>query len=84
LGARITQTVTVGKEHWDAFLAEFSLFVQKYELLLGQLDLSKTRLDGIKEKTQLQIEGSRDALHQVRAALDKLSDETEEELSESD
>jgi len=78
------QTVTVVKEHWDAFLAEFSLFAQKYELLLGQLDLARGKLEGFKEKTQLQIEGSRDALHQVRAALDRLSDEAEEELSESD
>jgi ElaB/YqjD/DUF883 family membrane-anchored ribosome-binding protein len=76
------ETVTVSKKEWDAFLAEFSRFVQKYELLLSQLDLAQTKLEGFKEKAQLQIDGSREALNQVRAALDRLSDEAEEELDE--
>ena len=80
----LEQKVTVRKDDWDSFLADFSSFVQKYEILLTQLVLAQSKVEGFKEKTQLQIDGSRQALNQIRAALDKLSNETEEELNEPD
>jgi hypothetical protein len=78
------QKITVTKDDWDSFIADFSSFVQKYEILLTQLVLAQSKVEGFKEETQLQIDGSRQALNQIRAALDKLSSETEEELNEPD
>jgi hypothetical protein len=78
------QKVTFSKEEWDAFLADFSKFVQKYEILMTQLVLAQSKVEGFKEKTQLQIDGSRQAINQVRTAIDRLSNETEEELNEPD
>ena len=39
--------VTVSKSEWDSFLDEFTNLVQKYELVLAQLNLARTRIEGL-------------------------------------
>ncbi len=65
-------------------MAEFSELVQKYQLILSQLDLARTKVEGLRERTEQQIAKSGETLRQVRAALERLCDETEEELVESE
>ncbi len=65
-------------------MAEFSELVQKYQLILSQLDLARTKVEGLRERTEQQIAKSGETLRQVRVALDRLCNETEEELVESE
>ena len=76
--------VTVSKSEWDSFLDEFTNLVQKYELILAQLNLARTRIEGLNEKTRQQIATSGEALRQIDAAVERLCDETEDELNEQD
>jgi hypothetical protein len=76
--------VSVSKSEWEAFLAEHTRLVQKYELVLGQLELARTKIAGLREKTEQQIAKSGEALHQVKSVLDKLREEAERELDESE
>ena len=72
----------LNRNEWEAFLSEFSELAKKYELILGQLDLAQTRMEGLREKTKQQVAKSGEALRQVSGAVNKLCDETEETLSE--
>jgi len=72
----------LNRNEWEAFLSEFSELTKKYELLLSELDLSRTKIEGLQEKTKQQVAKSGEALRQVRGAVDKLCDETEEMLNE--
>jgi len=72
--------VTVSKNEWNAFLEDYSKLVQKYELLLSQLDLARTRIEGLHERTEQQMAKSGETLRQVKSALDRLCEETERQL----
>jgi hypothetical protein len=72
----------LNRNEWEAFLSDFSDLTKKFELILGQLDLAQTKTEGLREKTKQQVAKSGEALRQVRSALDKLCDETEERLHE--
>ena len=74
--------VTVSRNEWDAFLADHSKLLRKYELLLGHVSLARTKLEGIREKTEQQMARSGETLRQVKMALDRLCEETERELFE--
>ena len=74
--------VTVSRNEWDAFLADHSKLLQKYELLLSHVSLARTKLEGIREKTEQQMARSGETLRQVKMALDRLCEETERELFE--
>lgn len=76
--------VSVSRHEWDAFLADHSKLVQRYELLLSHLDLARTRIQGLHEKNEQQMAKSSETLRQVRTALDRLCEETEERLLESE
>ena len=76
--------VSVSKSEWEAFLAENSKLLQKYELLLGQLEVARTKMAGLQEKTTQQMAKSGDTLRQVKNILDKLCEETERQLLESE
>jgi len=76
--------VSVSRNEWDAFLADHSKLIQKYELLLSNLDLARTRIQGLHEKTEQQMAKSGETLRQVTAALNRLCEETENELLESE
>jgi hypothetical protein len=76
--------VTVSKNEWEAFLADHSKLIQNYELLLTQLRIVRTKIEGIREKTEQQMVKSGETLRQVKRALDRLSEETERELLESE
>lgn len=77
-------TVAVSSGEWDSFLSEFSKLVQKYELVLSHLDLARSRIEGLQEKTEQQMAKSGETLRQVKGALDRLCEETEAELIESE
>jgi uncharacterized protein YutD len=74
----------VSKSEWDSFLDEFTNLTQKYELIVAQLNLTRTRIEGLNEKTQQQIATSGEALRQIEVAVERLCDETEDELNEQD
>ena len=76
--------VNVSREEWDGFLSDHSKLMQKYELLLSHLDLARTRIQGLHEKTEQQMAKSSETLRQVRSALDRLCDDTERQLDESE
>lgn len=76
--------VSVSKSEWEAFLADHSKLVQRYELLLSQLDVARTRIEGLREKTEQQMAKSGETLRQVKSVLDKLCEETERQLLESE
>jgi hypothetical protein len=76
--------VSVSKREWEAFLADHSRLVQKYELLLGQLEVARTKIAGLQERSVQQIMKSGDTLRQVKSILDKLCEETERQLLESE
>lgn len=78
----MSPVVAVSKNEWEAFLADYSKLVQKYELLLGHISLARTKLEGIREKTEQQMGRSGETLRQVKMALDRLCEETERELFE--
>lgn len=75
--------VTVSKSEWEAFLAEHSKLVQKYEMLLGQLEKARTEIAGLQERTDQQMAKSGETLRQVKTVLDKLCEETESQLLET-
>jgi hypothetical protein len=74
--------VTISRGEWDAFLADHTRLVQKYELLLTQARLARTRIEGIRERTEQQMAKSGETLRQVKSALDRLCEETERQLLE--
>ena len=76
--------VSISKSEWEAFLTEHSKLVQRYELLLGQLEVARTKIAGLQERTAQQVTKSGDALRQVKNILDKLCEETERQLLESE
>jgi hypothetical protein len=76
--------VSISKSEWEAFLTENSKLVQKYELLLSQLEVPRTKITGLQERTAQQVTKSGDALRQVKNILDKLCEETERQLLESE
>jgi len=76
--------VSVSRNEWDAFLSDHSRLLQKYELLLSHLDLARTRIQGLHEKSEQQMAKSGETLRQVRTALNRLCEETERELLESE
>jgi len=78
----LDSVISVSRSEWESFLAEFSELVQKYQLILSQLDLARTKIEGLREKTEQHIAKSGETLRQVRAALESLCDQTEEELVE--
>lgn len=80
----MVSVVGVSKSEWDQFLSEFSKLEQKYELVLSHLDLVRTRIEGLRERTEQQMVKSGEALRQVRSSLDHLSEETERVLLESE
>jgi len=80
----LVSVVGVSKSEWDQFLSEFSKLEQKYELVLSHLDLVRTRIEGLRERTEQQMVKSGEALRQVRSSLDHLSEETERVLLESE
>lgn len=63
-------------------MSEFSELAKEYALLLSQLDLVQTRMEGLREKTNQQVAKSGEALRQVMVAVEKLCDKTEEILNE--
>jgi ElaB/YqjD/DUF883 family membrane-anchored ribosome-binding protein len=73
----------LNKNEWEAFLSEFSELTHSYELVLVELDLAQTKIEGLHEKTRQQVAKSGEALRQVRGAVEKRCDETEEILNES-
>ena len=76
--------VSISKVEWEAFLAENSKLVQKHKLVLSELELAKTRMIGLQEKIEQQIAKSSEALRQINDVLDRLSEETERDLNESE
>jgi len=76
--------VSISKSELEAFLAENSKLIQKYELLLAQLEVARTKIAGLQERTAQQVTKSGDALRQVKNILDKLCEETERQLLESE
>jgi hypothetical protein len=76
--------VTVSKGEWEAFLTDHSRLVRKYELLLSNIELARTKMEGIREKTEQQMAKSGETLRQVKRALDRLCEETETQLVESE
>lgn len=76
--------ISVSRTEWESFLAGFSELVQKYQVVLNQLDLARTKIEGLREKAEQQIAKTGETLRQVTAALERLCEETEEELVESE
>lgn len=72
----------LNRNEWEAFMSEFSELAKEYALLLSQLDLVQTRMEGLREKTNQQVAKSGEALRQVMVAVEKLCDKTEEILNE--
>ena len=75
--------VSASRSEWDSFFADHSKLVQKYELLLSHLALARTRIEGLRERTEQQMAKSGETLRQVKTTLDRLCEETERELLES-
>ena len=80
----MSSVVSASANEWRSFLADFGIFVQKFELVLSQLDLARTRIEGLRERTEQQEVRSGETLRQVEAALHRICDETEVELVESE
>lgn len=76
--------VIVSRGEWEAFLSEHSKLIQKFQLLLDSLDLARTRAEGLREKTTQQMARSAETLRQTRIALDRICEETEAKLLESE
>jgi len=79
----LAPVVTVSRRDWDEFLADFSTFVKRYELLLGRLDVARIKIEGMRERADQQMRQSGETLRQVRSAIDRVCDETETLLLES-
>jgi hypothetical protein len=47
--------VRVSRGEWDAFLADHSKLIQRYELLLVQLDNARQEIQGLREKEETQM-----------------------------
>lgn len=80
----VSAVVGVSRTEWDTFLSEFAALAQKYEFILAQLDLFRVRLEGLKERTDQQMAKSGEALRQVKMSLDRLCEETEGVLLETE
>jgi uncharacterized protein YutD len=78
----MSDLVKFSRNEWEEFLSEFSELVRKYKLILTQLDLAQTRIEGLHERNRTQIAKSGEALLQVRAAVEKLCEKTEGVLNE--
>ena len=76
--------VSVSRREWDAFLSEHSRLIQRFQLLLDSLDLARTKIEGLHERTGQQMAQSSQTLHQTRLALDKMCEETERKLLETE
>jgi len=76
--------VAVSRTEWDAFLADHSKLMQKYEVVLSRLDLAQTRIRRLRERTEQQMAKSGETVRQVRMALDSLCEETGRQLLESE
>jgi hypothetical protein len=74
--------VSVSRTEWEGFLADYSKLIQKYELLLSHLSVARTKIEGMRERTEQQMSKSSESLRQVRMALDRLCEETERVLLE--
>jgi hypothetical protein len=73
----LRSVLQVKRNDWEAFLKEFSKFAEKYELLLGVLDLAeaKRKTQGQRMKEQMKTMG------RVQVAIEKLCKETEDALN---
>lgn len=75
--------VMVSRSEWDAFLSEHSRLIQKFQLLLDSIDVARTRIEGLRERTEQQMAKSGETLRQIKTTLDRLCEETERQLLES-
>ncbi|HUK28636.1 MAG TPA: hypothetical protein VLV31_09445 [Candidatus Acidoferrales bacterium] len=76
--------VKFSRSEWEAFFSEFSELVRRYQTLVTQLDVARSRIEGFQEKNKAQIEKSVEALSQVKLAVEKLCNRTEEVLNETE
>jgi hypothetical protein len=53
--------VSVSRSEWDSFLADHSKLLERYELLLTQLDAARQELGNLRVEEQTRIEASRAA-----------------------
>jgi hypothetical protein len=65
---------------WEAFRADYSKLLQKYELLLGQLEVARTKMAGSEEGTDQQMAKSGETLGGVKKVLDRLCSAIRSEL----
>ena len=76
--------VSVSRKEWDAFFADHSRLIERYQLLLSRLEAARTAIQSLNEKTQQQMAKSGETLKQLTNVLDKLCEETEGQLLGSD
>lgn len=74
--------VRVNKNEWEAFLSDFAELSKKYEQVLTELDLTKTKMKNHEEKMNQQISKNKQSLRQVRESIDHLCKTTEALLNE--
>lgn len=77
----MSSVLQVNRSEWESFLAEFSELAKKYELVLSRLDLAEGKSEGWDEKVRSQAQEGKEKLVQVRSAIEKLCDQTEETLN---
>lgn len=75
--------VSVSRSEWESFLSDYSKLVQKYQLLLSHASLARTKLEGLRERIEQQMGRSGETLRQVKTVMDRLCEETEGQLLES-
>ena len=83
-GNEMEPVVSVSRKEWEAFFADHSKLVERYQLLLSKLEAARTTIQGLNEKAQQQMVKSGETLKQLTIVLDKLCEETEGQLPGSD
>ena len=73
----------ISKSELEAFLLEVADFTKRYQLLLSELDAAASKLEGLRENEKLRISKSGEALSQIRQAIERLCERTEELLEET-
>ena len=74
--------VPISKSELEAFLSELADFTKRYQIALTELDSTSSKLEGVREDVRQRISKSGDALSQIRQAIERLCERTEEFLEE--
>lgn len=75
--------VRISRSEMEAFLSDILEFTNKYELVLNELDMAHTKLEGIRERIRQYMSRSAETLRQMRDAIEKMCRRTEDMLEES-